>query len=251
MLKSLANQVALITGGNAGIGKAIAHKFASEGATVVLFGTNPETGLAAVTEIQEAHPEVKVKFIPVDVSKTSLVDHAVEEVLKEFGQIDILVNNAGITADQLLIRMTEEEWDRVLEINLKSCFNMCRAVARLMIKKRKGNIINISSVVGLVGNAGQMNYAASKAGMIGMTKALAKELAGRNVRVNCVAPGFVKTKMTDALNEKQQQDVLQAIPLKRMGAPEEIANPVWFLASDLSSYMTGQVIAVDGGMTMC
>jgi 3-oxoacyl-[acyl-carrier protein] reductase len=246
----LQDQVAIVTGGNAGIGKAIATKLAEEGAHVAILGTNAETGQAAVEDIQRAAPQAKMRFYAVDVSKTGAVDEAIKKVLEEFGQLDILVNNAGITADQLLMKMSEEEWDRVLAINLKSCYNTCKAVVRPMMKAKKGRIINISSVVGLMGNPGQVNYAASKAGMIGFTKALAKELAARNILVNCIAPGFIHTKMTDALSESQKEAILKEIPLGRMGDPIEIAHAVWFLASPIASYMTGQVLTIDGGMVM-
>lgn len=250
MKNLLQDQVAIVTGGNAGIGKAIATKLAEEGAHVAILGTNAETGQAAVEDIQRAAPQAKMRFYAVDVSKTGAVDEAIKKVLEEFGQLDILVNNAGITADQLLMKMSEEEWDRVLAINLKSCYNTCKAVVRPMMKAKKGRIINISSVVGLMGNPGQVNYAASKAGMIGFTKALAKELAARNILVNCIAPGFIHTKMTDALSESQKEAILKEIPLGRMGDPIEIAHAVWFLASPIASYMTGQVLTIDGGMVM-
>ncbi len=250
MKNLLANQAAIVTGGNAGIGKAVALKLAEEGARIAILGTNPETGLAAVEEIKQLTPASQVQFYTVDVSKTAAVDEGIKKILEDFGQVDILVNNAGITADQLLMKMSEEDWDRVLAVNLKSCFNTCRAIVRSMLKAKKGKIINVSSVVGLSGNAGQANYAASKAGMIGFTKSLAKELAARNILVNCVAPGFVKTKMTEALSDMQREAILKEIPLCRMGEAVEIANAVWFLASPLSNYMTGQVMTVDGGMVM-
>ncbi len=250
MKNLLLNQVAVITGGNAGIGKAIAAKLAEEGATIAILGTNQETGAAAVEEIKQATPSAKVDFYLVDVSKTAPVQQVIQTILEKEGHIDILVNNAGITADQLLIKMSEEEWDRVFAVNLKSCYNTCRAVVRAMMKARKGKIINISSVVALRGNAGQANYAASKAGMIGFSKSLAKELAGRQILVNCVAPGFIQTKMTDKLSTEQKEALLKEIPLGRMGDPLEIAHAVWFLASPLSNYMTGQVLTVDGGMVM-
>lgn len=252
MNNSLKDEVAVITGGNAGIGKAISMKFAEAGANVIILGTNPQTGQATISEILEKFPFAKVGFYPVNIEKTSDVDQILQEILQKEGKIDILVNNAGVTDDQLLLKMSEEQWDRVMSINLKGCFNTCRAVVRSMIKSRKGKIINISSVVGLTGNKGQANYAASKAGMIGFTKALAKELTGRNreILVNCIAPGFINTKMTEDLSDEQKQEILNGIPLGRMGDPIEIANVAWFLASPLSTYMTGQVLAVDGGMVM-
>ncbi len=250
MKNLLLDQVAIVTGGNAGIGKVIALKLAEEGAKVAILGTNLETGTAAIEEIKRLVPSGQAVFYQVDVSKTAQVEDVIKKILEEFGKVDILVNNAGVTADQLLMKMTEEEWDRVLAVNLKSCYNTCRAVVRSMMKARKGKIINISSVVGLTGNPGQVNYAASKAGMIGFTKALAKELAARQILVNCIAPGFIQTKMTDALSESQKEAILKDIPLARIGDPLEIANAVWFLASALSNYMTGQVITIDGGMVM-
>lgn len=244
----LSNQVAIVTGGNAGIGKAIALKLAQEGSKVAIIGTNIETGAAAVAEIKELCPSSIVCFYPADVSITPVVDDVIHRIIAELGPISVLVNNAGITSDQLLMKMSEQDWDRVLSINLKSCYNTCHAVVRPMMKAKKGKIINISSVVGLSGNAGQANYAASKAGMIGFSKALAKELASRNILVNCIAPGFIRTKMTDLLTEIQKENIIKEIPLGRLGDPGEIANAVWFLASPLSDYITGQVITIDGGM---
>ena len=246
----LSDHVAVVTGGNAGIGKVISFKLAEEGAQVVILGTNTKTGTETVEEIKQRVLDSKVAFYQVDVSKTSDVESVINSILSDLGKIDILVNNAGITSDQLLMKMSEEEWDRVIAVNLKSCYNTCRAVVRSMIKARKGKIINISSVVGLIGNPGQVNYAASKAGMIGFTKALAKEVAGRKILVNCIAPGFIKTKMTEAILENQQEAILKEIPLGRIGDPIDIANAVWYLASPLSNYMTGQTIAIDGGMVM-
>lgn len=249
-MNSLLDQVAIITGGNAGIGKAIAFKFAEEGAKVAILGTNGETGAATVAEIKQAFPKAEVLFFQVDVAQTSAVDEIVKQIIGQLGKVDILVNNAGVTADQLLMKMSEDDWDRVLTVNLKSCYNTCRAVVRVMMKAKKGKIINISSVVGLMGNAGQANYAASKAGMIGFSKSLAKELASRNILVNCVAPGFIKTKMTDALTDTQREAILKDVPLGRLGDVDEVAQVVWFLASPLSNYITGQVVTVDGGMVM-
>lgn len=240
----LKNQVALVTGGTSGIGKAIAIEFARQGARVVVFGTNAERGGDL---IQTIGPE-KAFFYSVDVGKTKEVEQAIQLVQEKHGPIDILVNNAGITRDQLMLKMTEEDWDRVMETNVKSCFNTCKALTRSMLKARKGTIINVSSIIGLVGNLGQANYAASKAAMIGFTKALAKELASRNIRVNCIAPGFIDTKMTEALTEQQRQAILSSISLGRIGSPIEIAHAAVFLASSMASYITGQVLVVDGGM---
>lgn len=250
MSNSLNGQVAIVTGGNAGIGKGIVFKLAGEGAKVAILGTNLSTGNATVEEVRQQVPNAEVKFYQVDVSKTSGADETIKQVIEDYGQVDILVNNAGVTADQLLMKMSEEDWDRVIDINLKSCFNTCKAVVRPMMKAKKGRIINISSVVGLTGNAGQVNYAASKAGMIGLTKALAKELASRNILVNCIAPGFIQTKMTEILTDSQKEAILKQIPLGFMGDVNDIANAVWFLASPLSKYMTGQVMTIDGGMVM-
>lgn len=250
MEQLLQNQVAVITGGTAGIGKAIALKFAKEGARIAILGTNEERGRQALAEIREAVPEVKAHYFQTDVSDKLAVESSVNQILEKFGQADILVNNAGITKDQLLMKMPESDWDIVMDVNVKSCYNTCQALIRSMMKARKGKIINISSVVGLTGNAGQVNYAASKAAVIGFTKALAKEVASRNICVNCLAPGFIVTQMTDGLEDSQKQALLSQIPLKRFGNPEEIANAALFLASSLSDYMTGQVITVDGGMIM-
>ena len=248
-MKSLQNQIALITGGNAGIGLAIALKFAEEGATVIIIGTNPIKGESAIEEIKQKTGQTAF-FYSANVGKTAIVDEIIKKVLEAFGRIDILVNNAGITADQLLIRMSEEDWDRVLEINLKSCYNLCHALVRSMVKAQSGKIINISSVIGIKGNRGQSNYAASKAGMIGFTKALAQEVASRGIQVNAVAPGFITTAMTEKLNDELQAAILKTIPMGHMGSTTDVANVVWFLASPLSNYITGQVITVDGGMVM-
>lgn len=250
MNQSLTGQVALVTGGNAGIGKAIALKLAHEGAKVLILGTNKMTGDEAVNEIVQQTNNDQIFFYATDVSNTAQVKETIVQILESHKQIDILVNNAGITADQLLMKMQEEEWDRVIDINLKSCYNLCQALVRPMMKARKGKIIMISSVVGLNGNAGQTNYAASKAGMIGFTKALAKELAARNILVNCIAPGFIETKMTKDLSDQQKELILKEIPLGCMGEPIDIANMAWFLASPLAKYITGQVFTVDGGMVM-
>lgn len=249
MKNLLEGQIAVVTGGTAGIGKAIAMKYAEEGAVCIIIGTNLERGQAVINEIKEKTGK-EAKFYAADVGKTAEVEEIIRKVLEAFGRIDILVNNAGVNADQLLMKMTENDWDRVIDTNLKSCYNTCQSAVRSMIKARKGKIINISSVIGLVGNVGQVNYAASKAGMIGFTKALAKELASRGINVNCIAPGYIQTPMTDKLNEKQKETILKEIPMGSLGNPEDIAHAAWFLASPLSSYITGQVITVDGGMVM-
>ncbi len=245
----LENKVALVTGGGRGIGKAISLALAAEGAhiafTDIQFGPDAE-------DLQKQLQTLGRKGLPIesDVRKFESAQNAIETVLKEFQRVDILINNAGITRDNLLMRMSEEEWDAVIETNLKGTFNFCKAVCKPMMSQREGKIVNISSVVGVVGNAGQVNYSASKAGVIGITKTLAKELASRNIQVNAVAPGFVDTPMTQKLNEQQREALLNLIPMKRMAKPEEIASVVLFLVSPAASYITGQVLCVDGGMVM-
>lgn len=250
MMKLLKDQLALVTGGTSGIGYAIAQKLLENGAKVILFAQNLEKGEKAVADLKAQFPESVISFVPVDVSQTSLVESKIKEIVTSHGKIDILINNAGITRDGLLIKMTEEDWDNVLDINAKSCFNTVRAASRSMLKARSGAIINISSVIGLIGNPGQVNYAASKGAVIAMTKAMALEFASRNIRVNCIAPGFIETPMTDLLTQEQKGSILERIPLGKMGKPEEVANAVLFFASPLSSYVTGQVLTVDGGMVM-
>jgi len=248
----LKGRKALITGGTAGIGRQIALSFAEEGADVAIFGTNLERAKQVVEELNalKISPDQKFAFALVDIASTPAVKTGLEEITALIGPVDTVVNNAGITKDGLLMRMSEEDWDFVMDVNLKSIYNVCKELIRPMMKARKGKIINISSVVGLMGNAGQTNYAASKAGMIGFTKALAKEVASRNICVNCVAPGFIVTRMTDVLTEEQKGSLLKSIPMERLGDPRDIANAAIFLASHLSDYMTGQVLTVDGGMVM-
>lgn len=249
-MKKLDQQVALVTGGTAGIGKSIALKLASEGARIAIFGRNGERGLAVAEEINKEYGSDRARFYEVDVSLKENVAEAINAVIRDFQQVDILVNNAGVTRDQLIMRMSEEEWDEVMDVNVKSCYNLTNALVRAMLKARRGKIINISSVVGLTGNAGQTNYAASKAAIIGFTKALAKELATRGICVNCIAPGFIKTQMTDILSDQQQDAILSQIPMKRLGTTEDIANAALFLSCPESDYITGQVLTVDGGMVM-
>jgi 3-oxoacyl-[acyl-carrier protein] reductase len=251
-MQLLTAKKALITGGTAGIGKEIALAFAKQGADIAIFGTNAERSAQVLSEMEQARISLEQKFesFLVNVSEKASVEAAVQQLLAKWGQIDILVNNAGITRDGLLMRMSEEDWDQVIDVNLKSVYNTCQALVRSMIKAKGGKIINISSVVGLTGNAGQANYAASKSGMIGFTKALALELATRNVCVNCIAPGFIQTRMTDVLTDGQKEGLLKKIPMGRMGDPQDIANAAVFLASHLSDYVTGQVLTVDGGMVM-
>lgn len=246
----LSGEIALVTGGTAGIGKSIAIKLASEGAKVIIFGRNSERGSAVCREIDERFGKESAAFYRVDVSKTGEVQEAIKGLVDKYKSIDILVNNAGITRDQLLLRMSEEDWDQVMDINVKSCYNTSHAAVRAMMKAKKGKIINISSVVGITGNKGQANYAASKAAIVGFTKALAKELASRGIAVNCVAPGYIDTEMTGALTDEQKSATLAYIPMGRMGSPDDVASVVLFLSCDESSYITGQVITVDGGMVM-
>jgi 3-oxoacyl-[acyl-carrier protein] reductase len=241
-------KVALVTGAARGIGQAIAKKLAVEGCDVALCDLKAEW-LAETVGLVEAAGR-KVKCFEVDVSQAAAVDAAVSGVVEAFGKVDILVNNAGITKDTLMIRMSEQDWDAVLSVNLKGTFLFTKAVARPMMKQRSGAIVNVASIIGLIGNAGQCNYAASKAGVIALTKSAAKELAARNVRVNAVAPGFIQTRMTDVLPEEVRKKMLDLIPMSRFGQPEDVANVVLFLASDAASYMTGQVLPVCGGMVM-
>jgi 3-oxoacyl-[acyl-carrier protein] reductase len=244
----LKDKVSLVTGAAQGIGRAIALKLAQEGSDIILVDVNKGKCEETAGEIQKKNR--KTWSYQIDVSDYKQVGSLFDNEMEKWGRVDVLVNNAGITRDNLIVRMKEEEWDDVIRINLKGAFNFCKSASRFMMKQRAGAIINISSIIGIMGNAGQVNYSASKAGMIGLTKSLAKELASRNIRVNAVAPGFIQTSMTDKLNEEQKQLMLNAIPLKRIGTPEEVANLVLFLASDDSSYTTGQVINVDGGMVM-
>jgi 3-oxoacyl-[acyl-carrier protein] reductase len=251
-MQLLKEKVALVTGGTAGIGKEIALAFARQGAHVIIFGTHAERASQVVQMMESLRTCAEQKFESklVDVSQKSAINGAITEILSQHGRVDILVNNAGITQDGLLMKMEEQDWDRVIAVNLKSVYNTCQALVRPMLKARSGKIINISSIVGLIGNAGQTNYAASKAGMIGFSKSLAKEVASRGICVNCIAPGFIQTPMTDQLTEGQKEVLLKQIPLGRFGQAEEIASVAVFLASPAAAYMTGQVVAVDGGMVM-
>ncbi len=243
----LEGKTAIITGGSRGIGKAIVEVFVKQGANVA-FTYSSSSEAANIIESELSTSNVKVKSYKSDASNFEEAQELAAAVLEEFGSIDILINNAGITKDNLLMRMSEEDFDRVIQVNLKSVFNMTKAVQRTMLKQRKGSIINMSSVIGVKGNAGQSNYAASKAGILGFTKSMAIELGSRNIRSNAIAPGFIVTEMTDQLGEDTIKQYFEAIPLKRGGTPEEIANTCVFLGSDMSSYITGQVLNVDGGM---
>jgi 3-oxoacyl-[acyl-carrier protein] reductase len=247
-MKLLEGKTALITGGSRGIGKAIALVFANYGANVA-FSDLKYDEAAETLEKELAAMGIKAKGYASDASDFAASEKLADDVAAEFGSIDILVNNAGITRDTLLMRMTEEQWDLVIKVNLKSVFNLTKAVQKYMLKQRKGSIINMTSVVGLGGNAGQANYAASKAGMIGFTKSVAQELGARNVRCNAIAPGFIETDMTASLPEDVKKGWAEKIPLRRAGQSDDVANACVFLASDLSAYITGQVIPVCGGMT--
>ena len=242
-------KVALITGGSRGIGKKVAEEFAKHGYDLVINYVSDNTNLEEL-ENDFKSLGAKALFVKTDVTNFEDCSNMVNKAIEEYGRIDVLVNNAGITKDSLLIRMKEEDFDKVININLKGTFNVTKNVVPFMIKQKEGKIINISCVVGVVRNAGQANYSASKAGIIGFTKTLAKELASRNIRVNAVAPGFIQTDMTSVLKDSVKENINNQIPLKRMGTAEEVANVVYFLADDVSSYITGQVINVDGGMVM-
>lgn len=243
----LDGKTALVTGASKGIGKAIATSLAKEGANVAFtYLSSVEKGQALEGEL--AQFGTKIKGYRSNAAEFAAAEELVNNIVAEFGSLDVIVNNAGITRDNLLMRMTEESWDEVINVNLKSCFNTVKAATRTMMKQRAGSIINITSVVGVKGNAGQANYAASKAGIIGFTKSVALELGSRGVRSNAVAPGFIETEMTETLDEKTVQGWRDGIPLKRGGSPEDVANACVFLASDMSSYVTGQTLLVDGGM---
>ena len=248
-MRLLEGKTAVITGGSRGIGKGIAMRFAAEGANIAITNImDNDEFQATVSEI--AALGVKAKGYVSDASVFADAENVIDEIVRYFGTVDILVNNAGITRDTLLMRMTEEQWDQVLTVNLKSVFNLTKAAIRPMMKQKSGSIVNMSSVVGVNGNAGQANYSASKAGIIGFTKSVAKELGSRNVRCNAIAPGFILTEMTSKLPEDVKSDWISKIPLRRGGLPEDVANVALFLASELSSYVTGQTIHVCGGMAV-
>lgn len=242
-MKLLENKVAVVTGAGRGIGKAIAGRLAAEGAKVACCGRT-------LTNVEATVSGIAGKAYAVDVADSKQVSETCERILQDFGRVDILVNNAGVTRDQLLMRMSDEDWDTVLDTNLKGAFHFTKALTRPFLKQRSGRIINISSIIGLTGNAGQTNYAASKAGLIGFTKSVARELASRGITANAVAPGFIVTDMTQALGAEAQEALKGRIALGRLGTADDVANAVLFLASDLASYVTGQVITVDGGLAM-
>lgn len=249
MALTLENKTALVTGGSRGIGKAIALKLAEYGADVAItYARSADAAEEVKTQIEKMGR--KAKSLQADAVNFEKAEAVIREIVDEWGRLDILVNNAGITRDNLILRMNEEQWDEVIETNLKSIFNYSKAAAKPMMRNRGGSIINISSVVGISGNAGQSNYAASKAGIIGFTKSYAKELASRNIRSNVIAPGYILTEMTGELDEKVLANIEAETPLGRAGEPEEVAEAVVFLASDASSYITGEVLRVDGGMAM-
>ena len=246
-MKILEGKTALITGASRGIGKAIALKFAEQGANVAFSDLNRDENMDALEKELREHG-VKGTGYASDASSLAQSEKLVDDVINDFGNVDILVNNAGITRDGLLMRMEEKDWDIIMAVNLKSVFNLTKAVQRTMLKQRSGSIINMSSVVGVNGNGGQSNYSASKAGIIGFTKSIAKELGSRNIRCNAIAPGFIETEMTASLQDDVREAWIQSIPLRRGGKPEDVADVCTFLGSDLSSYVTGQVISVCGGM---
>lgn len=241
-------RVAVVTGGARGIGRAMTRALAAAGAKVVVSGRNQEALEEACAEVVAGGGEAIA--VQADVAQESEADRLAEKTLEAFGKAEILINNAGVTRDGLLLRMSDKDWDEVLDTNLKGAFHCTRAFARPMVKQRWGRVVNITSVIGLMGNAGQANYAASKAGLIGLTKAVAKELASRHITVNAVAPGFIETAMTEALGDKARDALMTRIPLGRLGKPEDVAHAVLFLCSEEAGYITGQVLTVDGGMVM-
>jgi 3-oxoacyl-[acyl-carrier protein] reductase len=245
----LKGQTAVITGSAQGIGKSIAEAFASQGANIVISDINAELSQKTADEIKAKY-EVETLAVAANVAKLEECENLMAKALDKFGQINILINNAGITKDNLILRMTEQEWDAVINVNLKGVFNCTKAVTKIMFKQRQGRIINIASVVGLMGNAGQANYSASKGGVIALTKTCAREFSSRNVLVNAIAPGFIRTAMTDALTDEVKQKLAQQIPLGRLGEVKDISNAAIFLASEDSSYITGHTISVNGGMYM-
>lgn len=244
----LQNKVCMISGGSRGIGRSIAERFLQEGATVHILDINEEEGLRTVEEMKGLFPEGQIFFFKADITKEDEIAEAVDKIIENCSQIDVLVNNAGITMDNLMLRMDLRSWQAVLDVNLTGAFLLSKYVARSMMKKKQGNIINISSIVGLHGNAGQCNYSASKAGLVGLTKSMAKELASRNINVNAIAPGYIETDMTAKLSEGIKEKLLGSIPCAKLGRPEDVAKAALFLATEDSDYITGAVLNVDGGM---
>lgn len=244
----LKDRVAVVTGGARGIGKKICETFLMEGASVYIFDINDEEGKKTADELKQTGGKSKIGFFKVDITNETSVEQAIEKIIETEGKIDILVNNAGITRDNLIIRMSLEDWKKVIDINLTGAFICSRYTVRYMIKNRSGKIINISSIVGVHGNAGQSNYSSSKAGIIGLTKTLARELAGRDILVNAIAPGYIQTEMTEKLSDKIKEKLMEQIPTGRLGSVDDVAKTALFLASDDSNYITGTVINLDGGM---
>ena len=244
----LDNKIAVVTGAAQGIGKVIAMHLVQKGASLVLCDIDLEMVKEAAREIEEAGG--KCLALKSDVSNMQDAEKIIKEAVAHFGSLDILVNNAGITRDNVLIRMKEEQWDQVMAVNLKGTFNVTKAAIKVMMRKKSGKIVNIASITGLMGNAGQANYSASKAGVIGFTKSIAREYADRGITVNSVAPGFIETAMTDAIPEREREELIRQIPVKKLGTPEDVANAVYFLVSEEASYITGQVIGVNGGLYM-
>ncbi|MFO0597654.1 MAG: 3-oxoacyl-[acyl-carrier-protein] reductase [Myxococcaceae bacterium] len=250
-MNDFANKVVLVTGGSRGIGRSIAQEFARRGATVVIsYAGNEAAANETLKLLTDARADCKCKALRFDVADSEACGKAIDDIVKEFGRLDVLVNNAGVAIDGLLMRFKDEDWDKTLDTNLKGAFSLMRAVARPMMKQKGGAIVNVSSIVGEMGNGGQAAYSASKAGLIGLTKSVARELSSRNIRVNCVTPGFITTDMTASLSPELKEKMTAAIPLSRIGNPEEVAHAVAFLSSDHASYITGEVLKVNGGMYM-
>ena len=246
----LENKVSIVTGGSCGIGKEISRLFLSEGSDVAILDINKDESLKTINEFKEEYPGRNILFTDTDISDNDSVERSINDIFERFGRIDILINNAGITKDNLLLRMSLEEFRKVIDINLTGTFICCKAVSRYMVRQKYGKIINISSVIGIRGNAGQCNYAASKAGVIGLTKSLAKELASRNINVNAIAPGFIKTDMTEKLDDKYKEKIIEMIPSGKLGNAKDVATAALYLACEDSDYVTGSVIKIDGGMAI-